>query len=320
MNGFVAASGAIVLLTVLVGGCNSRPSERVEGQPPAPVGSAPTLEELAGAAYSGLNDVEGAITLAGGEWHGEPFVPGGASRPRVTLAPGFRVTGDLDGDGYEEAVVVLAQSSGGSGTFDYLAAVSRNAGTLQNVATIALGDRVAIRSAAIDAGTLRVDVLRAGEGDAMCCPGELAELAWTLGPNGFVPGEAQGVTGRLSFDALGSSEWVLREWRPGEPAPAEPEVTLVYQGGRIVGGSGCNRYFAGIEAGGSPGDMTVGPIGATRMACAEAMEAIEARYLQQLAGVRKFGFLLGRLALTGQRADGSIDTMLFEPRTRSRDD
>jgi hypothetical protein len=78
---------------------------------------APTLLELRNATYAGLEDLAVPVTLEERRWEGEPFEPGAASRPSVVLAPGFRLTGDLDGDGAEEAVVVLAQSSGGSGTW-----------------------------------------------------------------------------------------------------------------------------------------------------------------------------------------------------------
>lgn len=277
---------------------------------------APTLAELAGGTYSGLTEIDGPITLVAGEWLGEPFEPGAASRPRVVLAPGFRLTGDLDSDGTDEAVVALAQSSGGSGTFNYLAAVRRGQHGVLNIATVPLGDRVAVRTARIDSGRLEVSVLRAGEGDARCCPGELAELAWTLGTDGLVPAESAGVTGRLSPDVLADSQWVLREWNPGEAAPPEPEVTLGYEAGSILGKSGCNRYSGTIEAGQSPGDLSIGPIAATRMACGDPADTIESRFLTQLDGVAQFGFLLGRLALTYRKGDGTVGTMLFEGRPK----
>jgi len=277
---------------------------------------APTEAELNNATYAGLLDLDGPITLVNGRWEGEPYAPGGASRPIVIAAPGFRLTGDLNGDGTDEAVVVLAQSSGGSGSYDYLAAVGRTDVGVRNLATVALGDRVAIRAATIEDGVLRVSVLRAGDGDARCCPGELADLAWTLSEGALVPAESAGVTERLSLDTLLNEEWLLREWQVGERAPARPEVTLIYQNGQFGGASGCNRYFATITEGDGPGDLSVGAVGATRMACPEAETAIEARYLDQLGEVAKFGFLLGRLALTFQREDGSIGTMLFEPRAR----
>lgn len=337
------AGVVLVLLGVLMGGCDRQAPDSESGDlsavgaevtaPAADAGAgaelaapqsvaapvaaegAPTDPEAGNATYAGLLDVDGPIALVDGQWEGEPYAPDGVSRPRVVVAPGFRVIGDLDGDGRDEAVVVLAQSSGGSGTYNYLAALSRADDGVRNVATVALGDRVAIRSARIDGGTLRVSVLRAGEGDAMCCPGELADLAWTLGAEGFSPAESAGVTGRLSFEILGDSEWVLREWQFGEAAPEEPEVTLAYKEGQIVGSNGCNRYFGSVEAGEVPGDLAVGPMGVTQMACAEPASAVEARYMRQLESATKFGFQLGRLALTYRLDDGSVAAMLFEARS-----
>ena len=64
-------SGALgsAALALLVAGC-------------ATVG-APTLVELRNGTIHGIG--EGPITLRDGAWEGEPFQPGGASRPRVTL-------------------------------------------------------------------------------------------------------------------------------------------------------------------------------------------------------------------------------------------
>jgi len=134
----IAACGAALLVAT----CQPR-AEAPKAAPQAlsaPLG-APTLEELKNATYAGLEDLAGPVSLKDGRWEGEPFEPGAASGPSVVLAPGFRLTGDLDGDGTEEAVVVLAQSSGGSGTFNSLAVVKRAAEGPRNVATTPLGDR-----------------------------------------------------------------------------------------------------------------------------------------------------------------------------------
>jgi heat shock protein HslJ len=279
----------------------------------APLG-APTLEELKYATYTGLQDLARPVTLEDGRWEGEPFEPGAASRPSVVLAPGFRLTGDLDGDGAEEAVVVLAHSSGGSGTFDHLAVVKRTPEGPRNVATTALGDRVGIRAARVEGGKLLVSVVRAGEMDAMCCPGELADLGWTLAGGKLNPVATAGVTGRLSLDTLAGTEWVLLAWDLEDPSPAEPEVTLAYKDARLAGTSGCNRYTAAAKSGASPGDLTIGPAAGTRMACPEPQSAVETRFLKQLGGAKKFGFLLGRLALSYEKEGGAGGTMLFEGR------
>ena len=76
---------------------------------------------LESATISGI--YENPIKLKDGRYEGEPFVPGGASRPTVTLLPEPRARFDVDGDGSPEWLAVLAESSGGSGTFLYLAVV-----------------------------------------------------------------------------------------------------------------------------------------------------------------------------------------------------
>jgi heat shock protein HslJ len=199
--------------------------------------------------------------------------------------------------------------------------VKRTPAGLENVATAPLGDRVDIRSARIEGGKLLVSVLRAGKGDAMCCPGELADLSWTLSGGKLEPAAGAGPPGRLSLDALAGSEWVLRSWDVDEPAPQEPEVTLAYQAGRFAGTSGCNRYNAAARPGDQPGDVSVGPSAGTMMACPDPQSAVEARFLKQLGRARKYGFLLGRLAITYGEDGGAVGVMLFEeqaPRSDTR--
>jgi hypothetical protein len=218
----------------------------------------PTLTELQEATYGGLKEPGGTFTLKDGRWEGEPYMPGAAARPFVSLAPSFRVTGDLDGDGAEEAVVVLAESSGGSGTFEYLAVVKRTASGIENMATAALGDRVKIRSARVEKGTLLVSVVRVGEDDPMCCPGELADLGWTLAGSRLEAVALSAPTSRFSLDTLAGTKSVLRGWDFDEAAPDEPEVTLNYEDGRFAGSSGCNRYSGSATAGDLPGDFSMG--------------------------------------------------------------
>ena len=123
------ARAATLLLLALAGAHAS------EG-PPLPDG-------IANASYSGTE--YGTVTLTDGVWEGEPWVEGGASRPRVGLAPDFLRRGDVDGDGADEALVIVWQSSGGSGTFNYIALLDQVDGAWRNTATTALGDRVRVQ-------------------------------------------------------------------------------------------------------------------------------------------------------------------------------
>jgi heat shock protein HslJ len=63
------------------------------------------------------------------------------------------------------------------------------------------------------------------------------------------------------------------------------------------------------------GEVKVGPLAGTRMACPEPQFSVEARFLEQLGGARTFGFILGRLAISYTRDDGSRGTMLFDAGT-----
>ncbi|RLA31348.1 MAG: hypothetical protein DRR03_09755, partial [Gammaproteobacteria bacterium] len=138
----------------------------------------PALGAMANATYPGIMDAP--VTLHDGKWEGKPYSEGGASRPRITLVSGFRVAGDLDGDGVPEAVVLLAASTGGSGTFSHLAAVSHAGAGVAVRAVALLGDRVQVRYARIEDGELVIDTVEAGEEDAACCPGEKRQRRWRL--------------------------------------------------------------------------------------------------------------------------------------------
>lgn len=274
---------------------------------------APTTHEVGNATYHGLEGVEHPVTLADGRWEGEPYSPDGASRPRVDLADDFMLTGDLDGDGAEEAVVLLAQNSGGSGEFSYVAVVGHRDGEIENLDTKPIGDRVQIRGARVDGNRVALDVVRAGPEDPACCPGEVATMEWEMAEQGLSTVAETAPTSRLSLDTILDIEWTLKEWDRGEPAEATPEVVVKYTDGRIIGIGGCNNFFTTGRLGPNPGDIRIALPGRTRKACPDSEMAVEERFLKLLAGVRKFGFMNQRLALTYE-VDGTHGTMLFDLR------
>ena len=170
-----------------------------------------TLAELENATYQGFEGVIDSVTLTNGVWTGVPFEEGSSLTPRITLVGGLHRTGDLDGDGDDEAVVLLHQEMGGSGTFAYLAVLDRHDGTLRNLATELLGDRVQLRRVSIEDRQLFADVVQAGPSDAACCPGKLVSHRWTLLPDGGLTAiAAPEVTGRLALAEFGELVWVLR--------------------------------------------------------------------------------------------------------------
>jgi len=275
---------------------------------------APTLKELKNASYSGIEGLKGSVKLVDGRWTGRPYGKGSASRPVVSLVGDLRVIGDLDNDGTDDAVVLLNYVPGGTGQLLHLAVVVRKNGKIQNVATTLIGDRVQIRDVRIEQKRIFVDVVQAGSKDAMCCPGEVTTLGWTLEPGGKLnPFVVTAKPERLTLATNGNTEWVLRSWDLKAPAPKQPTVTLVFKDGRFTGSSGCNNYFAPAKDGTMSGDVEVGPAGTTRKSCPDNEMSVEARFLDQLVRVKKFGFLVTQLALSWEK-DGVWKTMLFDKR------
>ena len=293
--------------------CASAPVFSPEGTRAEGGVTPPSVQELRNTMYSGLDQL-GSVTLTDGRWTGPPVVAGGASTPIVELADGLRIVGDLDGDHVNDAVVVLTYRPGGSAVFSFVAVVSRTGGTLGNVATIALGDRVQIRWIRMEAGVLRASAVRGGVGDAACCPGEVVNWQWRLA-NRRLNALGAPTTGRLSLDTLGGTVWVLRAWDAAEPAALEPIVSLAYDAGRFAGSSGCNRYSAAVASGVTPGEVKVGVLAGTRMACPDPHSAVEARFLEQLGGAQRVGFVQGRLAITYVTGNGATGVMLFDAGT-----
>lgn len=271
--------------------------------------TAPTAEELANATYTGTE--EGPVTLVDGRWEGEPYVEGGASRPSAGLVEDFYLSGDLDGDCRDEAVVTLWQSSGGSGTFNYVAVVGRKNGEIINLGTAAMGDRIQIRNGRIDSGMIIFDVVQQGEGDAACCPTQLATRTWSLADDQLKEGDAM-ITGSLSLATLAGTEWVLTYFNRNEPIQEGAEVTLAFTDDRISGKSACNRYSAGVEQGEDPGELKIGLAMSTRMACPGELMDLESKYLDALSRVTGFSFLAGKLLLNWEN-DGEQSAMIFVP-------
>jgi hypothetical protein len=94
--------------------------------------------------------------------------------------------GDLNQDGTADAVVVFVYEGGGSGVFNYLAAVLNERGEPRHVATVRLGDRVEIRSLSLKNGRITVRLVVQGDDDPLCCPSVRVERVFKLVGDKFV--------------------------------------------------------------------------------------------------------------------------------------
>ena len=88
----------------------------------------------------------------------ESVAPDSATKTKVRLGE-VRSLGDVNGDGVEDAVVTLVADPGGSGTFTYLALVINDNGAAKPIASVLLGDRIIVKSLAIQSGEVLVTML-----------------------------------------------------------------------------------------------------------------------------------------------------------------
>lgn len=138
-----------------------------------------SLDGLRNAEYRSELPGKGIAKLKDGQYE-EEIVPGAASKIQIVMVPDVHAFGDLNGDGVDDAAVILAASGGGSGTFITLEAVVNDQGTPRHAATAQLGDRAQVKSIVIEGGQVTLDVLTHGPDDPMCCPSVKATKKFKL--------------------------------------------------------------------------------------------------------------------------------------------
>jgi heat shock protein HslJ len=261
--------------------------------------ASPSLEALGNMSYAGIH--EAPVRLENGLYEGEPYVPGGASRPRVELLADLQVTSDTG-----TSFVLLAESAGGSGSNLYLAAVSP-AG--DNTGTVLIGDRVDVIALRGDDGKAILEYVMAGPGEPACCPTLRVSGIYGMQQDRLVELSRQ-THGSISLATLAGTQWRLLQLDRNAPVPDDITVTATFEDSRISGSAGCNRYFAGVSAA-TPYELSIGPAGATRMACPSPQSEVERRFLKALESATQFSFRLGRLAIDYRDGD-TMASLLFE--------
>ena len=168
-----------------------------------------TLEQLRNAEYRLplLGDEDTPIRFEDGEGsiaYGE----GATERDYAGIVDDAVAFGDLDGDGFADAAVVVFTSGGGSGTFKHLIAVLDRDGAPVQAARVYLGDRVQVESVTIASGEIVMDMLAHRRSDGLCCPTLSITRGFALRGDQLVPRQAL----------------VIESPLPGEPVASGVEV------------------------------------------------------------------------------------------------
>ncbi len=282
-------------------------SAPAEGAVPVADLVAPTLDELRNIAYAGIYDEP--VQLVNGVYEGEPFVPGGAARPRVELISDLYVTADIDSDGTQEAFVLLNENSGGTGQLLYLAAVAHAEGKARNVGTVRIGDRVDVMTLRAANGTATLEYVAPGPGEPACCPTLMVSSVYGLKDGELAELSREGL-GTLSLEQLAGAPWRLTGLGWDDPIPDGVSITAEFEPDRISGSTGCNRYFASVTAP-TPYQLHIGPVGATRMSCPPPQMEAEDRFLEALENATQYSFVLSKLVIS-YKQDDAYSLLVFE--------
>lgn len=95
----------------------------------------------------------------------------------------------------------------------------------------------------------------------------------------------------LSLSSAAATQPIEGKWRPTQigtlSVAGDTEAFVSFADfGRISGHGGCNRFFGSFETRGD--SLEVGPLGATQMACPEAIMEHESQFLRALRESDRF--------------------------------
>jgi len=122
----------------------------------------------------------GDYQLVDGVFYRPPAAPGESAQIYSTQLDERFVSGDLNADGLEDAVVFLRTQNGGTGHFVELAAMLNQDGNPNDISTVSLGDRVIVESVQITNGVIILGMRVQGPNDGMCCPSQLETWQFQL--------------------------------------------------------------------------------------------------------------------------------------------
>ena len=272
-----------------------------------PAALADTLGNLS---YNGILPNQ-PVTLTNGYAR---YDDGSSAQPFVRLIDHLIARGDLNGDGVEDAVVLLEDDTSGTGRFVYAAAVLDALGNPTPTEAVMIGDRIQVKSLAIEGSEVVADLVAQGPGDAACCASWNVRKVFAL-EDGRLTERSSEELSRISLADLNGTKWRLVDLNGDqEPVLPDAEITMLLADGQISGSAGCNNYNGTVSSeADNPSSFVVGAIATTKKLCAEPVMNQEQAYLARLGKAAAWWFDGGRLALTYESPEGGFGNLVFDP-------
>ena len=272
-----------------------------------PAALADTLGNLT---YAGIFP-DRPVTLTHGYYD---YGDSGMGRSFVRFVDRLTVRGDLNGDGAEDAVVLLEDNTGGTAHFLYAAAVLDARGNPTPTEAVMVGDRIGVKSLVIDESQVVVDIVAQGPGDAACCASWNVRKRFAL-EGGRLVERSSNELSKISLHDLDGTRWRLVDLKANqEPALPDTEITMQVADGQISGFAGCNDYDSTVASQeGSAQSFIVGSIVITKSLCPAPAANQEASYLARLGRAVAWSYDAGYLAITYATGDGAFAKMVFAP-------
>ncbi len=272
-------------------------------------GPDPTSEEaVRNATYLAPGADAETVTLTNGEY---VLMTEDGARPRLHVRLVRHAPGDLDGDGDEDAAVLLAHNAGDRTILIYLHALVRDAKRATDVASRLIGDRIRVQEVRIEDGVIEADLMVRRPGEASVvepsvpvtmryvltdrglmqigAPAELAEAPTT------VPDDARGALTRFEWELV-SIRTSDGELTPPAPAQGEAPPSLSFReelrgpeesSGRLHGSTGCNLVFGDYRAT-AQGALGVQSLATTLRECPRNRSELQRRVLAALSAADSF--------------------------------
>jgi heat shock protein HslJ len=194
-------------------------------------------------------------------------VSSGSTSKCITRYAGRNVTGDFNGDGLEDAVVILTRETGGSGTFYYAAAVLSSNEGYKGTNAIFLGDRINVESLDTTKGRICINYLEHSDSDPM-----------TAKPSSKNTRYLEIKSGRLKEARvllITSKEWRWQRTVLKKEKIVVPRISMDFSvsfsaNGMFSGKTDCNNYSGQFIQSGN--NLQLGPMITTRKYCAGSQE------------------------------------------------